>query len=210
MRILNLFFVLLIGAVFAPVPVLAQEAGTTTLKTLKDDAPVVIDEFSRMPARLTVSTESVGRALFQIEAKVAENEVISEARIQVWPEGYSEPEIDRTAKVIGEYIFWGDTGEDPGTMKVPADTLIYVPPSATAMEQAVRHAIAVRGDREAVPLTVWTPYQAGEVQAAEVRFPEPGTAELFIFDATYTLSIDSEGNILEGHVKPQGNTIIRE
>ncbi len=144
------------------------------------------------------------------DAEVNENEAISEARIQVWPEGQSEPEMDGTAKVIGEDIFWGHTGEDPATMKVPVDTLIYVPPSATAMEQAVRHALAVRGDRKAVALTVWTPYQTSEVHDAEVRFPEPGTAELSLFDATYTLSIDSEGNILEGRVEPHGNTIIRE
>lgn len=210
MKIFKLSVVLFAIVMIAPKPAWAQSTDTATLKTLKDDAPLVIDEYSRGPGRMTVSTESVGRARFQIDAEVTENEAISEARIRVWPEGQSEPEMDGTAKVILEYIFWGRTGEDPATMKVPLGTLIYVPPSATAVEQAVRHAIAVRGDRKAVALTVWTPYQVGEVHDAEVRFPEPGTAELLIFDATYTLSIDSEGNILDGHVQPQGNTIIRE
>lgn len=210
MNIRNLPIVLFVIVMIAPKPGLAQSAQTTILKTLKDDAPLVIDEFSRQPGRLTVSTESVGRARFQIEAEITENETIAEARIRVWPEGQSEPEMDGTAKVIGEYIFWGHTGEDPATMKVPLGTLIYVPPSATAMEQAVRHAIAVRGDREAVALTVWTPYNSAELSDAEARFPEPGTAELSIFDATYTLSIDSEGNILDGYLEPQGNTIVRE
>lgn len=206
----NLRIVLLASIMIAPKPGLAQNAQTAILKTLKDDVPVVIDELSRTPGRLTVSTDSVGRARFQIEAQVTESEAIAEARIRVWPEGQGEPEMDGTAKVIGEFIFWGHTGEDPATMRVPLGTLIYVPPSATAMEQAVRHAIAVRGDRNAVPLTVWTPYDSAQVSDAEARFPEPGTAELAIFGATYTLSIDSEGNILDGYVEPQGNTIIRE
>lgn len=210
MKTLNLAVMVFAIALFAPKPALAQGAKTTILKTLKDEAPLVIDEFTRTPGRLTVSTDSVGRARFQIDAEVNENEAISEARIQVWPEGQGKPERDITAKVILDHIFWGRTGEDPAAMKVPLGTLIYVPPSATAVEQAVRHALAVRGDRKAVALTVWTPYQTSEVHEAEVRFPEPGTAELLIFDATYTLSIDSEGNILEGQVEPQGNTIIRE
>lgn len=210
MKLFKLSVALFAIVMIAPKPVLAQDANTAVLKTLKDDAPIVIDELIRGPGRLTVSTESVGRARFRIEADLTEDEAIAEARIRVWPEGHSEPQMDGTAKVIGEYLFWGNTGEDPGTMKVPVGTLIYVPPSATAMEQVVRHAIAVRGDRKAVALTVWSPYQVGEVHDAKVRFPEPDTAELSIFGATYTLSIDSEGNILEGRVEPQGNTIIRE
>lgn len=210
MKILNLAMVVFTIALSAPKSALSQNAETTILRTLKDEAPIVIDEATRTPARLSVSTDSVGRARFQIDAELNENEAIAEARIRVWPEGQSEPDMDGTAKIIGEYIFWGHTGEDPATMKVPIDTLIYVPPSATAMEQAVRHALAVRGDRKAVALTVWTPYQTSELHDAEVRFPEPGTAELSLFDATYTLSIDSEGNILKGYVEPQGNTIVRE
>jgi len=210
MKILNLTFVFFLGTVLASGPVLAQETVSATLKTSREGAPIVIDEFSRTADELTVSTDSIGRARFRIEAEIADNEAISEARIRVWPQGQSKPEMDRTVKVVGEYIFYGNTGEDPGTMKVPVNTFIYIPPSATAMEQAVRYAIAVRGDRETVPLTFWSPYQAAEIQEAEVRFPEDGTAELSIYDATYTLSVDGQGNILEGQVQPQGDTIIRE
>lgn len=206
----SVFFLLASLAVLAAGPAPAREADRATLTTMQGDTPIVIDEFSRGPDGLTVSTDSVGRARFQIEAKVADDEAISEARIRVWPAGQSEPQMDRTVKLIGEYIFWGDTGGEPATMKVPVDTLVYIPPSATAVEQAVRYALAVRGDRDTVPLKIWTPYQAAEVLDAEVRFPESGIAELEIFDATFTLSIDSEGNILEGHVEPQGTVIVRE
>ncbi len=64
MNFFNLSVALFVMAVFAPKPTLAQGPETATLKTLKDGAPLVIDEFTRGPGRLTVSTDSVGRARF--------------------------------------------------------------------------------------------------------------------------------------------------
>ena len=191
-------------------PAVAEYQGMNVLKVLDGDEVVVIDEISRRNGRLEVDTDSVGRARFKIEAKLTDDEGIAEARIRIWPEGKSDPEMDATAKIVGSNLFWGRTGEDPRTIRVTKNTLIYIPPSSTAMEQAIRHALAVRGQRDKVEFKVWSPYKIEEVHDAEVRFTEPGTVELSLFGATYTLSIDSVGNILSGRVEPQGHTIIRE
>ena len=201
-------FVLL--ALSGTLAVRAEQTTTAILRVLEGDTPIIVDEVTRQSGTLKVSTDSVGRARFEIDGKLSADEALTEARIRVWPKGQSEPQMDATAKVVGEYIFWGNTGEEPGTMKVPAGTLLYIPPSATAMEQTVRHAVAVRENRDSVALKIWSPYKREEVNDAEVRFPKPGVAELSLFGATYTLSIDEEGNILEGRVDPQGHTIVRE
>jgi len=205
-------FAMLILVVLAynKLPVQAEDEVVAVLKVLEGETPVVIDEVRRRNGRLTVSTDSVGRARFEIEAELTADEAISEARIRVWPEGKSNPEMDATAKIVGSKLFWGRTGEEPRTIRVPKNTVIYIPPSATAMEQTVRYALAVRGKRDKVEFKVWSPYKIEEVNDAEVRFRDPDTAELSLFGATYTLTIDAEGNILSGRVEPQGNTIIRE
>lgn len=196
--------------IISALPALAEGQDRAVLKVLDGDDVIVIDEVSRRDGRLEVDTDSVGRARFKIEAKLTDDEGIAEARIRIWPEGKSDPEMDATAKISGGNLFWGRTGEDPRIIRVPKNTVIYIPPSATAMEQTVRYAMAVRGQRDKVDLKVWSPYKIEEVNDAEVRFTEPGTAELTLFGATYTLTIDAEGNILSGRVEPQGNTIIRE
>lgn len=204
---------LLIGVVLASVlPRLGRsgEAQTFVLRVFDDGEPIVIDMVLRKEGSLMVGTDSVGRARFEIDGKLTPDEALTEARIRIWPEGEDSPTMDVTAKVIGEYLFWGHTGEEPGAMKVPVGTLLYVPPSATAIEQTLRHAVAVRGKRDKVALKVWTPYHTDEVHDAEVRFPGPGTAELSLFEATYTLSIDAKGSILSGSLDSEGQTITRD
>lgn len=191
-------------------PVQAEDEVVAILKVLEGETAVVVDEVRRRKGRLTVSTDSVGRARFEIEAELTADEAISEARIRVWPEGKSKPELDATVKMGKGSLRWGRTGEESRTIAVPRNTLIYIPPSATAMEQTIRHAVRVRGKRDKVALKVWSPFMIEEVNDAEVRFRDPDTAELSLFGATYTLAIDAEGNILNGRVEPQGNTIIRE
>lgn len=194
----------------APATAPGKDAETAVLKVFDGDSVIVIDKVTRQDRQLTVNTDSIGRARFEMEIELTSEEGIAEARVRIWPEEESDPAMDVTAKVTGEWLFWGHTGTDPTMKKVPKDTLIYIPPSPTAMEQTIRHALALRDNRDTVSLTVWTPYHVDEVHDAEVRFPAPGKAELIIFDATYTLSIDDEGNILSGRVDPVGHTISRD
>lgn len=187
-----------------------EESQTVVLRVFDDGDPIVIDMGLRKEGNLMVTTDSVGRARFEIDGKISADEALTEARIRVWPEGQESPSMDVTARVVGKYLFWGRTGEEPRAMKVPVGTLLFIPPSDTAMEQTVRHAVAVRGESDKVDLKVWTPYKADKVHDAVVRFPEPGTAELSLFDATYSLSIDYRGNILGGSLDSEGHTITRD
>ena len=57
--------------------------------------------------------------------------------------------------------------------------------------------------------TLWSPYRGGRTLPVTAGFPHRDTVTLSFDDATYTLAVDSAGNLLGGRLEPFGHTIAR-
>lgn len=206
---LVLAFLALALGVAAPTVCRAQSA----VLTLSDgDSILVVDSLTREDGRLEVRCNSVGRARFVISATLTDDQAVSEARVRVWPEGRVTPQVDMAATLEDGVLRVGTTGEEGREEReVPANTLVYVPPSVSFLEQAARRARALRSTGDsAVALPLWSPYRGGRVIDAVARFPHPDTVTLSFDEATYTLAVDSAGHLLAGRLEPIGHTIRRE
>lgn len=180
--------------------------------TLSDgDSLLVVDSLTREDGRLEVRCNSLGRARFVISATLTDGEAVSGARVRVWPEGRETPQVDMAAALEDGVLRVGTTGsEGREERSVPEHTLVYVPPSVSFLEQAARHARALRSTGDSVALPLWSPYRGGRIIDAVARFPAPDTVTLSFDEATYTLAMDSAGNLLGGRLEPFGHTIRRE
>lgn len=184
---------------------------TAVLALSEGDSLLVLDSLTRSGNHLEVRTNSVGRARFLIEATLTPGAAVSEARVRVWPAGQDEPQVDMVAALEGDTLRVGGAGsEERERRSVPKHTLIYVPPAPSFVEQAARRARALRSGRDSVPFTLWSPYRGGRTLPVVARFPHADSVELSFDDATYSLAVDSAGNLLGGRLAPLGHTIARE
>lgn len=191
-------------------PAAAADTQRAVLTMSRGDSLVSVDSLSRQGDRVWVRAHVTGARLV-IVALLAEDESIAEARVRVWPTGSLAPQVDLEITHEGNRLGLGATGsEERDEQVVPANTLIFLPPTLTAVEQAVRHAVAVRGDADSVALSLWVPYRGGQAVEAIVSFPAPDTAAVSAAGSTYTLAVDGAGNILGGRLEPAGYAIARE
>ena len=175
------------------------------------DSLLVVDSLTRHGDRLEVRSNSVGRARFVIAARLTPEAAVAEARVRVWPEGRETPQVDMSVALEGGTLRVGSTDyAEREERSVPGNTLIYVPPAVSFLEQAARRARALRAGADSATFTLWSPYRGGRTMTAVARFPHPDTVTLSFDDATYTLAVDSAGNLLGGRLAPYGHTIRRE
>lgn len=190
----------------------AADTGAAVLTISDGDSLLVLDSLRRTGDRLEVRTNSVGRARFVIGADLTSDASVSRARVRVWPEGSERPQVDVVLSFEDGILRVGSPGaEEPEERRVPERTLIYVPPSAAFLEQAVRRARALRpgAGADSVAFTLWSPYRGGRSLEAVAGFLRADTVTLSFDDATYTLAVDSAGNLLGGRLEPFGHTISR-
>lgn len=184
---------------------------SAVLTLSEGDSLLVLDSLVRHGDRLEVRSNSVGRARFVIWATLTPGAAVAEARVRVWPEGRETPQVDMSVALEDGTLTFGTTGSpEPEERSVPEHTLIYVPPAVSFVEQAARRARALRSGRDSVPFTLWSPYRGGRTLPAIARFPRADSVELSFDDATYSLAVDSAGNLLGGRLAPVGHTIARE
>lgn len=175
------------------------------------DSVLVLDSLVRHGDRLEVRSNSVGRARFVIGATLTPGAAVAEARVRVWPEGRDDPQVDMFVALEDGTLRVGTTGAaEREERSVPESTLIYVPPAVSFVEQAARRARALRAEADSASFTLWSPYRGGRTMTAVARFPHPDTVTLSFDDATYTLAVDSAGNLLSGRLEPAGHTIERQ
>ena len=193
----------------------AQPASPDSVRAVltltEGDSMLVLDSLVRHGDRLEVRSISVGRARFVIAARLTPEAAVAEARVRVWPEGRETPQVDMSVALEDGTLRVGSTGDaEREERSVPENTLIYVPPAVSFLEQATRRARALRAGADSATFTLWSPYRGGRTMTAVARFPRQDTVSLSFDDATYTLAVDSAGNLLGGRLEPYGHTIGRE
>lgn len=175
------------------------------------DSVLVLDSLVRHGNQLEVRSNSVGRARFVIRATLTPEAAVAKARVRVWPEGQESPQVDMAVALEDGTLRVGTTGAaEREERSVPENTLIYVPPAVSFVEQAARRARALRAEADSASFTLWSPYRGGRTMTAVARFPHPDTVTLSFDDATYTLAVDSAGDLLGGRLEPAGHTIARQ
>lgn len=227
MRFLRLAPILLLGAACATpapappggtatparaaAPSSATETGTFALR--QGENTLVTERFTRRAGELeaeltTPNGDRVGiTAHFRPDASVAHIEV---REFERGAAAGSAPARTSSGTFQGDSVQLsqasGDSTETAGRETVRG-TVVYVNPSPSLMEQIVRRARAIGGERVEVP--VWLPANGGQNASATVVFMAPDSAELSLATARIRMRTDAQGRLLGGSIPAQGLTIER-
>ncbi len=198
------------GMALAAPPAAAQETGTFTLT--QNGNQIATEDFTRSADMLETELNVTGRARIVTQADLADDAMVDRIEIRVFPAG--NPDADPVQSTAAEFGSDSVQVEEPiGTASAgqPAvrGTVPFLNPSPSHMEQIVRRARALGGDR--VTVQIWVPSQgAGQVVPAQVTFNDDGSTTLGLGSTAVELQVDDQGRLTHGEIPSQGLVIERQ
>lgn len=216
MKFLRLAPVLVMTAACAtsPAPQPAPAAPEEAIFTLRREANVIATERFRrtndlLEAELTVPNGS----RLSYTAQLRPDASVSQIEVRQFAPGAAPdavPAQRSSAAFQGDSVMLSQTrGEATQTAQraVVAGIVPYINPSPSLMEQIVRRARAMGGERVEVP--VWLPSASGQMATATVAFPAADSAQITMGDVQVRLRVGPQGRVLGGAIPAQGLTLER-
>ena len=192
------------------VPIPPEEASFS----LRQGANVLASELFRRTDRLLevdLTVLNAGRVSYTAELRPDAS--IARIDVRQYAPG-AAPDAAPAQRSSG--VFQGDTvaltqGEGAAMQTARRATapgvIPYINPSPSLMEQIVRRAKAIGGDRVDVP--IWVPGGGGQNATATVQTTAPDSVRLTVGTTEVLLQIDPRGRVLGGSVPAQGLTLER-
>lgn len=186
--------------------------------TLRREANILVTERSRRTGdRLQAEMTLPNGARLFYEAHLRADGSVSEIEVRQFAAGASpdaDPAQRSAAAFRGDSVFLSqaqgaETRTDQRALGPAARTGIvpFINPSPSGMEQLVRRARAMGGERVEVP--IWVPGGGGQMTTATVTFTAPDSAQVVLGDVQMLLRVDPQGRVLGGSVPAQGLTLER-
>ncbi|HUF05908.1 MAG TPA: hypothetical protein VMP86_00815 [Candidatus Binatia bacterium] len=187
----------------------AADHGTFTL--IQDGRAIATESFERSGDRLETELAVVDQATLVTRADLNPDATIARLEVEVFGPGGAAGEPIQSSAVTfadGRASFEEPLGTaTPGDREVDAGAVPYLNPSPASLEQILRRARAIGGDRVTVPIWVPGP-DGGNVATAAVEFG-PGTATIAFGAARVETTTDAVGRLLSARVPSQNLVIER-
>ena len=188
-----------------------SEQGTFVLRQGADT--VATERFTRTGDRLQAELIAPNQARLTYAAIVGQDATVSQMQLQQYPANApagAAPAQRGTATFQGDSVFAESTQGDSTQTVQRATTrgaVPYLNPSPSLMEQIIRRARAIGGDRVEVPVFVLG--SGGQTIPATVTFSGTDTAQLSLAGTDVAVTTDATGRLLRASIPAQNLTIER-
>ena len=197
----------------APVAAAAAAADQAQFTVSQEGAVVATERFTRSANRLESELVFPGQARLAYTATLAPDATIPRLELQAFaadaPAG--APAMQRAVATFrGDSVITESMqGDSTQTTRraAPAGAIPYINPSPVLMEQIIRRARAIGGERVEVPIVVAG--SGGQVATATVTFQGARGATLDVAGVEIIFALDDAGRVLSATVPSQNVSIER-
>lgn len=216
--LLPLLFAAGCAAPAARIPAASEAAGVPAMQSgqfvlLQNAAPLATERFTRSADRLEAELVIPAQMRLTYTADLAADATVRRIEIQASaPDAPAEGAAAQrsSATFQGDSVFLEQTqggAVETARRQVPPGTIPYINPSPSLMEQIVRRARQIGGERVEVP--VFLGGEGAQTASVVVTFMGADSARVALGDVQVYLHVDASGTLLGGRVPAQNVTIER-